>query len=93
LNRLSATEYSDWQIYLANGTVQERLIDAHLAHIAAILSNRFRKKNAALKQTKDFLLLPQAPKPPVTASQMRSKIMAFAFAHGAEIIDKRDRDN
>ena len=86
-------EYLDWQAYLAGGTVLERLIDTHLAQITTILASVFKPNHGRRPKVKDFLLLDQASKVSTTEHPMRGKMMALALAHGAEIIDKRGRNN
>jgi len=72
--------------------VLERLLDVHLAQIAALLSNRFRGKHGRFRKAKEFLLLPQVPKPPMTGELMLARMIAANAAFGGETIDKRGND-
>jgi hypothetical protein len=91
LEKMSASEYRDWQLYLASGTVLERLIDIHLARLTATITNIFRRKHSAARQLKEFLLLPPVPKAPLTPEQWLEKVKALNAQFGGEFIDKRDR--
>lgn len=85
---MSAAEYRDWQLYLASGTVLERLVDIHLARLTAIM-DAMRSRRRVPRALKNFLLLPPVPQPPLTPEQWLEKVKAINEMFGGTVIDKR----